>query len=376
MPAVVATARLAAEACYLMLSDLHLGDGGRTDLFGRKDALLIDLLDRRAPEVEGILLAGDILDSLQARHPGRVRRAHRGVLERLEEVARRRPVWYLLGNHDEPRFVTELLPSSRLCESVALGECGRVMHGHQFDPHFFDGPLADRDPRLVLWLHGVLESLSGETIRLPFADHDNLTNRIAHWVFYRHTMAWHLVSQVAAWAGRPGWLRRWAAHHDDWARSQWGDHHAMLIPALASLAAGPEQVFVTGHAHQAGKLDRFQRAPSERVSGEPAVAWRDPARRSPAPQTLSGKTYINFGSLSFGSATYALWRGGAVELWDHASGQEIGDHAYRFALSAPEIPGMREWWSRYYRGFCRYDSEAVRRDTSFRERGPRGSLPA
>jgi UDP-2,3-diacylglucosamine pyrophosphatase LpxH len=95
MPAVIAAARLAADGCYLMLSDLHLGDGGRTDLFGRKDELLLDLLERRASEVDAILLAGDVLDALQARHPERVRRAHRAVLERIEGLARRQPVWYL-----------------------------------------------------------------------------------------------------------------------------------------------------------------------------------------------------------------------------------------------------------------------------------------
>jgi UDP-2,3-diacylglucosamine pyrophosphatase LpxH len=358
--------RLPAEGSYLLLSDLHLGNGLRTDVFGRKDALLLDLLDRTTGETDALILAGDVIDALQARDAAAARRAHPDVVARLEDLARRKPVWHLLGNHDHPAFVAALLPSARPCREVRLGEDARVVHGHQFDPHFFDGPLADADMRLAIRVHEAVERFTGHTIRLPFADHDNPTNRFAHWFFYRQTMALGLVAHAAARLGRTRRLRRWAAHHDYWARSQWGDNHAVLIPALAALAAGRERVLIMGHAHQAGRLERFEAAPSERVSGEPSVDWREPSRRAPDPAALRGKTYVNLGSWTFTDATCALWRAGTIELRDQATGRPVGNETYRFALTAPGIPGMREWWARYYRGLLRYDGAAVRRDLGFR----------
>ena len=40
----------------------------------------------------------------------------------------------------------------------------------------------------------------------------------------------------------------------------------------------------------------------------------------------------------------------------------IGDRPYRFALTADEIPGMRAWWHRYYRGLLAYRSDQIRAD--------------
>ena len=357
---------LPAEGSYLLLSDLHLGNGRNTDRFGCKDALLLGLLDRCEPEIDAVILAGDVVDSLQAGRAAGVRRAHPEVLARLERLASRRPLWHLLGNHDDPAFIAELLPSARPCLDLRLGREARVVHGHQFDPHFFDGPLAGNDMRLVIRIHEAAERLTRRTIRLPFADHDNATNRFAHWFFYRQTMAQGLVAHAVARLGRTARLRRWAAHHDYWARSQWGDNHAVLIPALAALAAGGERVLLMGHAHQAGQLERFPAPLAERVSGEPAVEWRGPGRRAPDPAALRGKTYVNLGSWTFDAANYALWRRGRLELRDQAAGCAVGDAAYRFALSATAIPGMREWWERYYRGLLRYDTDAVRRDLAFR----------
>jgi hypothetical protein len=55
-----------------------------------------------------------------------------------------------------------------------------------------------------------------------------------------------------------------------------------------------------------------------------------------------------------------------MELLRLPAGEVVGDETYRFALEAPGIPGMREWWERYYRGLGRYDAAAVRRDLEFR----------
>ena len=52
-----------------------------------------------------------------------------------------------------------------------------------------------------------MEHATGQFIRLPFSEQDNLTNRFAHWVFYRCTMAAHLLARAQARMGDDRWLR-------------------------------------------------------------------------------------------------------------------------------------------------------------------------
>lgn len=352
--------RLPADGRYLLLSDLHLGDGGPTDIFGDKDEDLLALLEARLPGLDAVVLGGDVLDATQAARAEQVARAHPQLVARLEELAGRLPLYHLAGNHDSLAFISALLPSTRLCRSVQIGEETLVIHGHELDIYFHRGPLDGRG-QLSLRAHARVERLTGQLIRLPFAHHDNPTNRFAHWVFYRATMALHLAARIAARLGDDGPLRGWAAHHDFWARSQWGDSSAVLLPALQALARGPHSTLVAGHTHQPGVVERVARRPTETVSGQPDLSWRPWDRRAPDPADLEGKAYVNLGSWTLEQTSYALWEHGALRLHDWRLGPVDG-RSYRFALDAASIPGMREWWRRYYRGLGRYDTAAVRRD--------------
>ncbi|MBN2495999.1 MAG: metallophosphoesterase family protein [Deltaproteobacteria bacterium] len=354
---------LPVEGCYLLLADLHLGDGGPTDLFDKPDDDLVEIIASLSTEVDAVVLAGDVLDSTQAARPDAIASAHRTALECLRELQRNIPVHFIAGNHDSPRFVHQLLPGCEPLSSVRIGEEALVLHGHEFDAYFHDGPLTGRGDA-ALKAHAAFERLTRSFVRLPFRDHDNLANRFAHWVFYRYTQANRLAAEALARLGREDRLRSWAAHHDYWARSQWGDSQALLLPALATLARGPQRVLIAGHSHQAGKLARFDGRPTERVSGEPEMSWRDDGLTSPEPELLRGKVYANLGSWTFDQASYGLWRGGEVEILDWRRRAPIGDRSYRMALNAAEIPGMREWWQRYYRGLLRYDTGGILQDTA------------
>lgn len=354
-------ARLPARGRYLLLSDLHLGDGGRSDAFGQRDDVLVDLLDAHAGRIDALVLGGDVLDAIQARTPERIRQAHPRALARLRSLADQTNVLHVMGNHDDREFVHHLLPGANVCSGVSIGEDVQVIHGHEFDYHFYDGPLAGRG-HLAFRAHAFVERLTGQPIRLPFAHYPNFSNRFAHWVFYRLTMVSLLVAAGWARMGRGEPLRRWAAHHDYWARSQWGDSQAMLLPALAALAAGRCRVLIVGHSHQAGLIDRFTARPCEDVSGAPTVAWRTARQRAPAPDQLRNKVFANLGAWTSGASPYGLWERGRLRLHDWGTGRSIGDRSYRLALEAPAIPGMRTWWRRYYRGLLRYDLQAVLRD--------------
>jgi UDP-2,3-diacylglucosamine pyrophosphatase LpxH len=353
--------RLPAEGSYLLLSDLHLGNGGPTDEFGRNDRALLDLLEAWLPRTDAIVLNGDVLDALQAKRPARIRTAHSAVLGRLQEISRRLPVCHVIGNHDNVAYVDRLLPGVRRCSSVRIGDEALVVHGHEFDAHYGSGPLTGRGGH-ALRAHRFVERMTGQLIRVPFAQYPNPVNCFSHWMFYRVTMAAYLVANALARLGRPDPLRRWAAHHDYWARSQWGDNQALLIPALATLATGRFRVLVTGHSHQAGLVDRFDSRPAHRVTGEPDLEWRTSRERCPPTGALKHRVFCNLGSWTFGRSSYGLWNRGELGLFDWENRKPIGDRAYRIALGSVAIPGMREWWRRYYRGFLRYDLEAIRRD--------------
>jgi len=361
MNVIVPEITLPASGRYLLLSDLHLGDGGRRDLARGRDASLLAFLDGDTADMDAVVLAGDILDGWQTDRADAIVRAHPRVVARLAALAAERPTYLVLGNHDRRDFIDALLPQVRTCQALALDTEALVIHGHQLDVHFGGGPL-DGKGNFSLKAHKAVEQLTGQFIRLPFAEFDNPTNRFAHWVFYRLTMAARLYAQLQAGLGRPYRLRRWAAHHDYWARSQWGDNHAMLIPALNLLARIPQRRLIVGHSHQPGVVAGLSRPPTGRVSGEPGLHWREGDRRVPEPAELDGKEYVNLGSWTFGQSTYTLWDGGALQLRDHVTGESTGSRSYDMALTAQELPGMREWWVRYYRGLLRYDSEAIQRD--------------
>jgi metallophosphoesterase superfamily enzyme len=356
-------AELRGDGSYLLLSDLHLGDGTPSDQFGRKDEALLAMLDQRADRVDAVILAGDVFDAFQALTADRIAAAHPRVIEGLEALARRMPLHHVMGNHDHPEFVRRLLPSARPCRAAHLGDEALVIHGHEFDHYMGQSPLSGRGA-LALRAHALFERLTGQSVRLPFGRHPNPANRFAHWIFYRYTMADHALARFLAEVGRPKRLQRWAAHHDYWARSQWGDGQALLLPALAALAAGPFRVLAIGHSHQAGLVDRFSVRPTEQVTGEPPVEWRPAHCRAPDPAALRRRTFANLGSWTFGDTTFGEWRGGRLSIRDFAKNRRIDDRAYRLALADGAIPGMREWWERYYRGLWRYDLERVRQDRS------------
>ena len=53
---------ISAEGRVYFVSDLHLGDGSRSDTFNGKDNLLIDLIDKIAEEDAKLVIVGDAID--------------------------------------------------------------------------------------------------------------------------------------------------------------------------------------------------------------------------------------------------------------------------------------------------------------------------
>ena len=81
--------RISADRPVTIISDLHLGDGSRSDAFMGKDRLLMDLVDEVGRENGVLVINGDAIDLLQAHDLTPVLRAH-GPLMRA--IASRMPV--------------------------------------------------------------------------------------------------------------------------------------------------------------------------------------------------------------------------------------------------------------------------------------------
>ena len=86
-----------------VISDLHLGDGGATDLFGHEDNEFLRFLQHLENNFEKVVLLGDIWETLTAPSPAgqlaelrRTQEAHQEIFQRFQ----RENYLYVHGNHD------------------------------------------------------------------------------------------------------------------------------------------------------------------------------------------------------------------------------------------------------------------------------------
>lgn len=109
------TVVLDAAPVVRFVGDLHVGDGGHNDGFGRKDGELEAYLERSAATCDALVVMGDALDVPQALGARRALRAHPRVRAALAAAARRTRVLFLCGNHDPTADYARLFPGARAC---------------------------------------------------------------------------------------------------------------------------------------------------------------------------------------------------------------------------------------------------------------------
>lgn len=155
-----------------VISDLHIGAGGRVDRFGHEEVSFLRFLDFLEASFERVIVLGDALELLHGTLPGSyksqiqgIRRARPRLFERLMSP----PFSYVHGNHD--------LAAGRLlgAPSELLIEAGdtRVLflHGHQGDfivKHAY--PFA----AFVSWVGGMVERVVGPRVAKWLDDIDHL----------------------------------------------------------------------------------------------------------------------------------------------------------------------------------------------------------
>jgi UDP-2,3-diacylglucosamine pyrophosphatase LpxH len=324
--------RLPKSTRVLIVSDIHLGDGSAGDLFGNKDDLFLDVLRREGGGADVVIVNGDAVDHMQARSSKRMERAHPRVFEALREMSERKPVIYVLGNHEDALDLQKTFPNFDYVHTLRVGDDLCVTHGHQFDLHWKDGGTI----HTMAKLHSLVETFSKRPVRQPFRDYANFINGVIHIGFFRWTQLLRARGAAMKALGKPEAYERWQRLDNFWARGQWGDLGCIFQSAEAYLTNGaPWQTLVLGHSHQ------------------PGVVAVGPER---------DRTYVNVGSWALELATFARIEGGRARVFDAHTGREFGDERYRMLLSGAALPDMRGWFERYYRGFFRYDLDAIRRD--------------
>lgn len=117
-----------------VLSDLHLGHGGRVDGFGHDDGEFLTFLSRLEGDHERIVLAGDVWETLHSKTPGRAARELERCRAAHPEIARRfeGPQYsYLHGNHDA--VAANVVAAPDMLHLNVDGTRLLFMHGHQVD---------------------------------------------------------------------------------------------------------------------------------------------------------------------------------------------------------------------------------------------------
>ncbi len=310
------------------VGDLHLGDGGRNDAFGRPrsgDERLVALLRECPGECDAVVFMGDALDVPQAFTLSRILRAHGPVIAAMRELARSPVrVIFVRGNHDFRVDYEGLFPGALACEALTLGGREGILawHGHQLDRYC--QPEAPTH-RLATTLHHGFERLVGFEFRVPLHEYDSRGNRLMHWVGGQYGA--HL-RRMARLYRRMGLVERaegCEAFIHYWSRSVWGDPHAQFEPTARRIRQGPCRAIVGGHTHLPGVVD---------LGG--------------------GQALVNAGSWTFGASEIATWDGADFEALDHGSGERFGDSRYAWMAAGHDPGDFFAWWAAHYQGWLSF----------------------
>lgn len=160
-----------------VISDLHLGSGGRADGFGHCDSDFLRFLRFLEQNFERIVLLGDIWETLTGCLPGDPAAELAAARAKHPEIARRfssERYLYLHGNHDLVAGALQSAPD----EVVIHADGQRILftHGHQNDPLIQRRRwLSD----LGVWLGGWIRRLGAAALYRLLAQMDELRGGVS-----------------------------------------------------------------------------------------------------------------------------------------------------------------------------------------------------
>ena len=116
----------------IFISDLHLGDGSRTDDFHR-DKEFLEFLGFVQSEAQELVILGDFLELWQA-DLDRILFQHSEVVNKLLSLRNKIKVTYIIGNHDYIPFVKFADLGVGICLEYRDHGNGIVAeHGYKYD---------------------------------------------------------------------------------------------------------------------------------------------------------------------------------------------------------------------------------------------------
>jgi predicted phosphodiesterase len=118
----------------VIVSDLHLGDGGPRDDFRHNAALVQEVLRRRYLESGFTLVLNGDIEELQRYRYDDIRASWAGLLALFEEFRRRTALYRIIGNHDETLPAAADGMAGPFLEAVRFifeGDSIFLFHGHQ-----------------------------------------------------------------------------------------------------------------------------------------------------------------------------------------------------------------------------------------------------
>ncbi|MCB9778291.1 MAG: metallophosphoesterase family protein [Alphaproteobacteria bacterium] len=315
--------KMAADRVVYLVSDIHLGDGSPSDTFMGKDREFIEFLRRARAHGAHLVVAGDIIDFHQAFAMSRVLKAHGKVIGELSRYAADLGVTYIWGNHDHDISLFRDLLAFDVCSRLEIGDGILVQHGYEYDPWI--GPHLEAS-HLATQFHHLVERLLRTWIRLPLQHFYNKSNRLFFWLTHKTALLLRARIRLQKALGMHESAAQAEAILTYWARNQLGDAAGMFRFMRDFLVESPYRVLVTGHSHLPGRV-----------------------------QVAPGKTYVNTGSWTFNSSSYAVWDGQDFVVRDWLTGQTHDDRAYRQLVSgAFDHIDFLDWWRGEYLGWFRF----------------------
>lgn len=329
-PAPSRTVRIPADRPLYILSDVHLGDGTRSDAFVGKDKDLLDFLQKVRDDGAHLIIAGDIIDFSQALTFTRVLRAHGDVIRCLSSMAGEAGVTYIWGNHDYDMALYRDLLRWDVCSAVELGDRVLLVHGHQLDPYIANNL---RESGVATTVHHQVERLLDTWIRVPIQDFYTVAGRLTFWFAWHWTQLVRLFYRALSALGFHRKGKEFEAYLRYWIQAQVGNPMNLWPQVLRHVESGRHEVLVCGHSHLPGQV-----------------------------QLPSGRSFINTGSWTFRAAQYVHWDGERFEVRDWVTGELIGDELYRPLLEGRvQRISFDGWWKREYLGWLRFRTGEERR---------------
>ena len=317
------------------ISDLHLGDGTASDSFQGKDDILIEFLEHVRSREAHLVIVGDAIDFHQAWTFSRVLRAHGKLFGVLSSLADTHGVTYIWGNHDaDMSFFKDLLRFD-VCSSLAIGDIGLVQHGYEYDP--FIGPNLEATHQATR-IHHLIERALNSWIRTPLEHFYTWPNRIVFWLVHKLAILKNQLPKI----GLKTLYENLTKHELYWVHAQLGDPQGIFEQVREALTHGPHNFIVTGHSHMPGQVE-----------------------------IVPGRFYINTGSWTFKSATYAHWSGNDFTVHDWVRKKTYTDQLYRPLLDRRwRHMDMMAWWRSNYMGWFKYRAGEANQKHTFRRIEP------